>query len=183
MTTFPRTGFTRSGRAVELIGRHRRKCSTGKVRHATEAVALEALARVRRDRIATGDPDPPESRIYICARCNGWHLTSTDLSYRDLEPIRERSDGEAWEAYAKRLERRIAEQRAQILSLLALGHGAAHNRASRKRVEALTVALGHMTERWENERRNREEVVRQIDALRARRSFTYRVFRRLRRSQ
>lgn len=182
MTTIPRVGFRRVGGPPPEHERPRNRgvrCRTGKIRHPSETGALEALVRVRKERFASDDGRLPESRIYLCRDCGGWHLTSTDLHPSDLEPVRERKDGEPWEIYAKRLERRVAEQRTHIVSLHALGAGAT-NRAMRRRVPALLVALGRMTERWDNERRNREELVRQLDELRSRKSLFARL--RLRRT-
>jgi hypothetical protein len=140
------------------------KCASGKQRYKSESVAIGALISVRKKRIETRDPLEHESRIYPCDRCNGWHLTSNPVVHpEDFTPEAPQHTGESWQSYARRLERRIAEQRAQLLSLHALGHGGT-NRQSRKRISTLTVALGRMTERWENERRNREALVDRIEA-------------------
>lgn len=140
-------------------------CPSGKVRYATESDAITGLLRVRKERVRTNDPHDHESRIYPCAKCQGWHLTSNPMLHpEDLTPEAPQKTGEPWQQYAKRLEKRIAEQRAQLLSLHALGHGGS-NKDSRRRISALTVALGRMTERWENECRNREALVEKVDAL------------------
>lgn len=130
-------------------------CRTGKVEYPTESSALEGLRRVRKKRIENPDGQDPESGIYPCDHGDHWHLTSSEIHLNDITSERERRDGETWENYAGRLEKRIAEQRSQILSLHALGHGASNNRSSRKRINALVIALGRMTENWENERRSR----------------------------
>jgi hypothetical protein len=160
VTTQPRTGFVQSGEPLASDRPRSRveRCGSGKVRHPSEARALEALVRVRGQRIASGDPAMPENRIYVCDRCDGWHLTSRELHPEDLTPERDRHPSEGWEGYAKRLEKRIASQRAEIMSLHTLGHGAG-NRESRKRISSLVIALGRMTERWEIERRHREHLV------------------------
>ena len=187
MTTVPRTGFVRVGELVvgderpsslRPKAKHRSRgpqtCPSGKKRYASESDALGGLMGVRKARAAAGHAEPPECRIYWCERCIGWHLTSTELNGLELKPVRARMTDETWEKYAKRLERRIAEQRAQILSLVALGHGAS-NREARKRTANLVVALGRMTERWEIERQHREALVRQVEELRARRGFLTRL--------
>lgn len=154
--TFPRTGFMR---VSDNAPRSRAAvvCGTGKKRYATESAALDALIRVRKLRQANPDGRDPENRIYFCS-CKGWHLTSGEMGREDFSPVKERGDGEPWESYARRLERRIAEQRAHLLSLHALGHGAS-NREGRKRIASLLRALGRMTERWESERSQRQALV------------------------
>lgn len=141
------------------------RCPSGKQRHRSEAGAIQALIRVRKHRIQTGDPLDHESHIYPCEQCNGWHLSSKEVLHsRHLIPDKVRHDGETWEAYARRLERRIKEQRAQIMSMIAVGHGG-NNRQARKRIASLTVALGRVTELWDEERRNREAVVERLREL------------------
>lgn len=173
MTTVPRLGFIRIGepKAERTDGKRKGRCArTSKIRHPSEADALRALARVRDARALQDDGRLPENRIYRCAHCEGWHLTSRELHPAELDPPKERGPAETWEEYAHRLERRIAEQRAHTVSLHTLGHGVA-NRATRKRIASLVEALGRMTERWENERRNRQELVRQLEQLRSQRRF------------
>lgn len=144
------------------------KCPSGKIRHRSEAIAIEALIRVRKHRIEINDPADHESHIYPCRQCDGWHLSSKAVVHpEDFTAEHPQRTGETWPEYAKRLERRIAAQRAQLLSLHALGHGGS-NRQSRKRIESLIVALGRMTERWENERRNREALVMRVEELESR---------------
>lgn len=138
-------------------------CRTGKIEYATESAALEGLRRVRKKRIKNLDEQDHECAIYLCDHGHHWHLTSNEIRGEDVTSERERSDGETWESYAKRLERRVAEQRSQILSLHALGHGASNNRQARKRINALVIALGHMTERWEAERANRIRLVQLLE--------------------
>lgn len=133
----------------------KRGCRTGKVEYPSESAALEGLRNVREKRLKNPDEHNPECSIYPCEHGPHWHLTSNEVRGDDFTSEKEKSDGETWENYAVRLERRIAEQRSQILSLHALGHGASNNRQARKRINALVIALGHMTERWEGERRSR----------------------------
>lgn len=156
MPTFARTGFSKV-----LPGRRRERpkgCPSGKRRYGSEADALDALVRVRKVRVETADPDPPEQAIYRCSECPGWHLTSKGLHPDDLDPERERRGQESWQSYARRLEKRVAAQRAQLLSLHTLGYGTT-NKQNRKRTAALVAALGRMTERWERERAHRMELV------------------------
>lgn len=161
MATQLRIGFVRRGARQEPA---EPRCKTGKHRYLSESQALEALIRVRKIRVRQGDPRQHENHIYPCRECDGWHLSSTPvLLASDLRTEREQWPTETIEAYARRLERRIAEQRAQILSMLAVGHGG-NNRQARKRIEILTVALGRMTAMWEEERRNREALVRRLAA-------------------
>lgn len=160
MATQPRTGFVRVGEPLLDTPLAQRKtkrlqCGSRKFRYATESDAIDGLMRVRTERIASGASRPPENRLYFCERCGGWHLTSKDLHPHDLEGVRERGGGESWEEYAKRLERKIAAQRGELVSLLALGHGGG-NRELRKRIPALLIALAQITERWQSERQNRQ---------------------------
>lgn len=180
--TQPRFGYRRvSGPDLDEPARPRRRllpsrtrqCATGKLRYGTETEALTALTRTREARVRTADPHPPENRIYKCPQCDGWHLTSKALSSLDLVEPGPKADGEPWDEYAHRLERRVAAQRAQIVSLLAVGHGGT-NRELRKRFPALLTALGQITERWQAERRNRENLV---DLLRQRHPFTWLLWR------
>lgn len=76
-----------------------------------------------------------------------------------------RSDGESWEDYAHRLERRIKEQRDQLESVNRYRETNG-NRADRKKIARLRFALGRMTERWEHEVTNREALVAQKEAAR-----------------
>lgn len=144
-------------------------CNTGKVRYDTEAAALAALVRVRGYRLEHPDGKDAETHFYVCRVCEGWHLSSNPVAGHgsDFMPEHSLRTGETWENYAHRLERRIKEQRAQLLSLQALGHGAS-NRDSRRRIQSLVVALGAMTERWEAEVRNREALVERIRVMRGR---------------
>ena len=156
-----------------------RECVSGKVRYDSEARAIDGLLRVRKRRIETADPLEHESRIYPCVKCAGWHLTSKPMVHpEDFTPEHEQWNGESVESYIKRLERRIKEQRAQLLSLHALGHGG-DNRQARKRISALTVALGRMTERWENERRDRKALVEKLREAEASRRLNRRWLRRI----
>ena len=142
-------------------------CSTGKFRYATEADAIEGLVRVRRERVASRlrDTRPHESHLYPCDRCTGWHLSSSPIFMSgDLIPDQPRRGREPLEMYARRLENRVAEQRSQIMSLLATGNGAT-NRETRKRIGALTVALGRVTELWQEERGNREALVARLSKI------------------
>lgn len=72
-----------------------------------------------------------------------------------------KGDGETWEEYAHRLERRIKEQRDQIAAINAL-RADAGNRAERKRIDHLRWSLGRMTERWEKEKRDRLGILKHI---------------------
>lgn len=65
------------------------------------------------------------------------------------EPVRH--DGQTWEEYAKSLEHRIAQQRAEILSLTTLRNNTG-DKAARRQIEQLRIALAKMTVRWENDR-------------------------------
>lgn len=146
-------------------------CSSGKRVYATAEIAADALVRVRHDRALRPDGREPEERIYECPLCERWHLSSSprrDLGF-DLVPFELRKDGESWESYAGRLEKRIKAQRDQLLSLHALGKGTLTNKQTRRRIEALVVALGQMTERWEKERRDRMALVVALEEARSRR--------------
>jgi hypothetical protein len=176
VTTQVRNGFVRVGVTVVETIRPRNRgvhCPTGKKRHPSESGALDALMRVRKERLASGEARLPENRIYPCDRCGGWHLSSTALHPEDLATPRERGDGEPWEEYAGRLEKKIAAQRAEIVSLLALGHGGT-NREMRKRVPALLTALAQTSERWHSERQNRENL---LAILRAKHPLCWLVYR------
>ena len=144
---------------------HPTGCGTGKHRYATEADAIEGLVRVRRERVTTADPRSHESHLYPCDRCEGWHLSSTSVRLDPALPSDiEKRNGEPVEMHIRRLQNRIKEQRAQILSLLATGNGAT-NRESRKRIASLTMSLARVTELWQEERRNREALVERIQKL------------------
>lgn len=137
-------------------------CVTGKVRYADDEQAAIALDRVREARLARPDGRPAEWQFYACEHCDGWHLSSRwPDPGPDLEP---RVDGEPWPDYAKRLERRIKEQRDHITQLHEL-RGYAANRYSRKKIDGLVAALGRMTARWEHERTNREALAGKLRAL------------------
>lgn len=138
-----------------------RECTTQKRRYGSESQALAALISVRGDRLRAGETQDFETRIYPCWACQGWHLTSQVVSRNDLVPARDRYHTEDVRAYVTRLERRIAEQRTHLLSIHALGHGG-NNRQARARIASLTLALAHMTELWDKERRNREALVEQL---------------------
>lgn len=135
-------------------------CPTGKVRYETEADARASLARVKEARAERPDGRPPERDYYECQRgCEGWHLTSRPP---DLDlPEDERDDGESWESYAQRLERRVKEQRDLLRHMNAL-RADAGNRAERKRITRLRYALGRMTERWETEQAMKRGLVAAI---------------------
>lgn len=158
-----------------LIGRPN-KCESKKVRYRTEADAVAALIEVRKKRVRDADPHDPENHLYPCTRCEGWHLSSTEVFRRTNsfpENLTRNGTNESWEDYAHRLEFRIKEQRGQLMSIQALGHGS-NNRASRQRIQSLVIALGHMTELWEKERRNRQAVVARLAELeRGRRWFRW----------
>lgn len=62
-----------------------------------------------------------------------------------------RGDGESWEDYARRLERRVKQQREHINALQTI-HSGKGNKADRKRLRALEATLGSMTLRWERQR-------------------------------
>lgn len=135
-------------------------CPTGKVRYETEADARAALARVKEARAERPDGRAPERDYYPCERgCGGWHLTSRapDLT-QDESP---KADGETWESYARRLERRIKEQRDMLRHVNEL-RADAGNRAERKRIDRLRYALGNMTERWETEKTMVQGLVRAL---------------------
>jgi hypothetical protein len=159
MPTFPLTGYRRVGEAAPEP--EPRRCPSGKLRYPSEALALEGLSTVRERR--HGADRPPECRIYFCDRCEGWHLTSAEIHPRAFVPEREKADDEEWSVYAKRLERRIAAQRSEILSLHQLGFGLS-NKNTRRRIETLVIALGHATERYERERRDRIGLTRRLEA-------------------
>jgi len=184
VATFPRVGMVRVGGiavgegppipVVTAVTRGR----CGKLAHPSESAALAALITVREHRIRSGDP-VPEQRVYQCERCNAWHLTRAEARLISLGATRDRRDDESWEQYARRLERRIAAQRAELMSLHALGHGLA-SRDARRRVASLVISLGRMTERWEAERRNREALVAALERERARTSLFARLRSRFR---
>lgn len=134
-------------------------CVSGKVRYADEENAATALERVRVARALRPDGNPPERVFYYCPRCEGWHLSSKppELHAEHLP----KGDGETWEEYAHRLERRIKEQRDQLESLNEL-RADAGNRAERKRIARLHTALGRMTEDWEREREQKHGLVSKV---------------------
>lgn len=72
-----------------------------------------------------------------------------------------KGDGETWEAYAHRLERRIKAQRDHIKGVVSLIEGTG-NRADRKKVERLRSALATITEKWNREREARIALVRTV---------------------
>lgn len=135
------------------------ECITGKVRYADEENATAALERVKEARAARPDGKAPERIFYFCSECDGWHLSSRapDL----MAEHQRKGDGETWEEYAHRLERRIKEQRDQLAGINAL-RADAGNRHERKVIEGLRASLGRMTERWERERMQREGLVRRL---------------------
>jgi len=65
--------------------------------------------------------------------------TTTDYDVPRLET--DKGDGETWEAYAHRLEKRIKEQRIALEQLQRI-HANCPNRANRKRITNLEAALG-----------------------------------------
>lgn len=177
MAAQPRVGFARvsalpEDKVIRLL-RRRVQCVTGKRRYPSEASALESLMRVREERIGSGEERIPENRIYFCDRCNGWHLSSRELHPADLQEVKEKGDGETWHQYARRLEKKIAAQRSQLVSLLALGHGAG-NRENRKRIPALLIALGRQSERANAERQHR---IALVETLRRRHPLCWIVWR------
>lgn len=131
-------------------------CVTEKVRYADDVQAAIALERVRATRLERPDDQPPERIFYECRHCSGWHLSSRPPEIEP--PPAAKADGETWEEYAHRLERRIKAQRDHIAEVNVLRADAA-NRAERKRIDHLRYALGRMTERWERERRDRVALV------------------------
>lgn len=138
-------------------------CPTRKHYYAAESDALTALARVRNERISSGEQRSPESHAYPCSLCGGYHLSSTPTGVHDTDFLPAwRNIEETWEQYARRLEKRIKEQRAHILSLHIVGQGGT-NREARKKIQQLTIALGRMTERWEAERTHRIALVEKIN--------------------
>ena len=52
------------------------ECPSGKVRHATERLALNALALAMYRAKYCNEPLREERRAYSCRKCSGWHLTS-----------------------------------------------------------------------------------------------------------
>jgi hypothetical protein len=137
-------------------------CSTGKHRYSSESDAIEGLLRVRKERVLIQDPRSHESHLYPCDRCGGWHLSSSAVRFpAELTDDLEKRNGEPVEMHLRRLQNRIKEQRAQILSMLAVGNGAT-NRESRKRIASLTMSLAKVTELWQEERRNREALVERL---------------------
>lgn len=142
------------------------ECPTGKIRYASEAIAADSLTRVRARRDATKpDEHGPERDFYECPYCQGWHLTSRARSLEDPEPLRK--DGETWQVYALRLEKRIKEQRDQLERINEL-RADAGNRAERRRIELLTYALGRLTLRLETTRRAKAALVEAIIRLQER---------------
>jgi hypothetical protein len=139
-------------------------CVTGKVRYADEQDAAVALERVRAARAERPDGHPPERVFYPCEHCDGWHLSSRPpkLALADPPP---RADGETWQEYAHRLERRIKEQRDQLEQINQL-RADAGNRHERKRIALLQASLGRMTERWEKERAARIGLVNAMAEMR-----------------
>ena len=68
------------------------------------------------------------------------NLSALPLDVPRLENTH-REDGETWESYARRLEKRIKAQRDHIVSLHEV-HAQCSNRANRKRMAHLEAALG-----------------------------------------
>lgn len=132
-------------------------CPTGKVRYPDEEKAAAALERVRGRRARRPDEFPPERIFYFCRHCQGWHLSSKppDLKLSEVP----KQDGETWEEYAHRLERRVKEQR-ELLAHVNEMRSDAGNRHERKRITHLTYALGEMAARFEEERRNKHALLR-----------------------
>lgn len=65
----------------------RRPCRTGKARYPDHQAALGALRRIQRRNTREVVP----VRIYDCALCRGWHLTSTPTWTRGTAvPVRGR---------------------------------------------------------------------------------------------
>lgn len=136
-------------------------CVTGKVRYADAETAAAALERVRAARAERPDGRPPERQFYACVRCEGWHLSSKPPRL-DFDAV-VRDDGESWEAYAGRLERRIKGQRDHLEAINEL-RADAGNRQERKRIATLQLALGRITERWHVEREARIGLVAAVKA-------------------
>lgn len=164
--------FLASSRQPAAAGKKRVKkagkehgCSSHKRPYYSEHQALKALVQVRRKRWMEGD-ETPESRAYKCDECDQYHLTSQPIvQHQDFRPSPARSENEPLEQYARRLERRIAEQRTQLMSLHAIGHGGT-NKETRRRIQSLTVALAEVTELWQQEKRNREALVKRLNKRR-----------------
>lgn len=149
-------------RQVPRLVPRSKDCRCGKYGYETESDALEGLRRVRNDRRKAGDQAPWECRVYKCREGEAWHLTSNDtLHLGDVAPLRQ-GGGEPIEAYVKRLEKRIAQQRSEILSLHALGAGLSTNRATRQRIAGQTATIARLTELWQQEVRNREALVARL---------------------
>ena len=86
---------------------------------------------------------------------------------REFESHPVRFDGESWEDYAGRLERRIKEQRVHINSLHRYRKDGG-NRQQRKRTRSLETTLGRVAARLGEEERNREALAAKLDAADAR---------------
>lgn len=152
-----------SGDGPHYIDNSTGYCVTGKVRYADDIQASIALERVRLVRARKVEDKPPERTFYECPHCDGgWHLTSKPPALDP--PPAEKADGETWEEYAHRLERRIKMQR-DTLEQINLLRADAGNRAERKRIDRLTVALGRMTERWEKEKEDKRGLIAKLDEL------------------
>lgn len=155
--------------AIDEAGRGQASgsCASKKVRYETDLDAAIALRRVRAVRSARPDGLPEECAFYECTFCQGWHLTSQPQPVI-LEPFA-RDDGETWESYARRLERRVKEQRDQLVDLQTLRRELG-NRQTRRQIERLESALGKMTYRWEWERDRRKGLERHLASKRRLRS-------------
>lgn len=86
-----------------------------------------------------------------CPKCKRTHSADREHNCSLDRPFDNKLDGESWEDYAKRLERRIKEQRDLNKHLVELGKDGG-NRVDRKRIARLEAALGQMTLRWEDQR-------------------------------
>lgn len=120
--------------------RDRTSCPTHKVRYRSETEANENLTKILAVRLEQARDRPPERQAYLCEFCDGWHLSSRPPELEPPEPPKR--DAESWEEYAHRLERRIKNQREHIKAINEL-RADAGNRAERKRVNRLTMALGN----------------------------------------
>lgn len=138
------------------------ECPTGKVWYATSEQAEAALVEVFARRVESPSDRPPERQVYGCSFCLGFHLSSKPPEL-DPEPD-PKGDGESWEEYAHRLERRIKAQRKTLREGNML-RADAGNRAERKRSERLQLALGRVTDLWLAEREKRIGLVGVVERL------------------
>jgi hypothetical protein len=53
--------------------------ATGKHQYPSKSQAKAALKRINRERRASQTKTRPETRVYVCPHCGGWHTTSQPI--------------------------------------------------------------------------------------------------------